>query len=280
MPWLAAVVPAVAGLAGGIMQSGAQDRATQAQTTAAKNALGFAQNQWNTAQAQMAPYYQAGVAAIPEMQKVAMTAGQIDPTQASGYNPITTLTSPGQFQFNTTGSMADPSYAWRLNQGLDAVNASAAAKGGYFSGNTGKALLDYGQGAASQEYQNQFNRWNQMFSNYMNQEGFNANLYNQAFTRELTKNQNQYNQFAGIAGMGQNAANTTVGAGNQFATNAANTAMNEGNITATGATNQAKIWSNVLSNASNQFMSAWGQQQMLDQLAKNQFNPNALGPGY
>jgi hypothetical protein len=56
---------------------------------------------------------------------------------------------------------SDPSYKWRLGQGTEALENSAAARGGLLSGNTGKALQDYGQGAASQEYQNEFGRWMQ-----------------------------------------------------------------------------------------------------------------------
>lgn len=53
----------------------------------------------------------------------------------------------------------DPSYKWRLNQGTEALENSAAARGGLLSGNTGKALQEYGQNAASQEYSAQFQRW-------------------------------------------------------------------------------------------------------------------------
>lgn len=53
----------------------------------------------------------------------------------------------------------DPSYKWRLGQGTEALENSAAARGGLLSGNTGKALQDYGQNAASQEYGAQFGRW-------------------------------------------------------------------------------------------------------------------------
>jgi len=54
---------------------------------------------------------------------------------------------------------SDPSYQWRLRQGLDAVENSAAARGGALSGNALRAITDYGQGAASQEYNNEFQRW-------------------------------------------------------------------------------------------------------------------------
>lgn len=47
---------------------------------------------------------------------------------------------------------ADPSYKFRLEQGQNALENSAASKGMLRTGNTAKGLIDYGQGAASQEY--------------------------------------------------------------------------------------------------------------------------------
>jgi hypothetical protein len=63
------------------------------------------------------------------------------------------MMKPGA-QFNAQ----DPSYKWRLDQGAGAMAAQQAATGG---GVSGRAMLDaqtYGQGMASQEYQNQFTR--------------------------------------------------------------------------------------------------------------------------
>ena len=286
MPWMAAAagISALGGLASGIIQSGAQDRATEEANRAAREALNFQKEQWNTTQTQFAPYRQFGASALPEMQRIAGEAGSIDPTQDLGYKPISTLQSPGQFQFSTEGELADPSYQWRLNQGLAGVESSAAARGGYFSGNTGKALMDYGQNAASQEYANQFSRYNQMLQNYMGQEGFNADLYNQAFNRQLTTNQNQYNQFSNLANLGYNAVNSTANAGNQFATNAGNIVMNQAANQGAGYMNQANNWGNVLSNAANQFMGYAGSEQMNQWLKKNPqlpaANPNVYGPAF
>lgn len=54
--------------------------------------------------------------------------------------------------------MADPSYRFRLDQGLGAVNRSAAARGKSLSGQTLKALNDYAQNFASQEYNSAYDR--------------------------------------------------------------------------------------------------------------------------
>lgn len=51
-----------------------------------------------------------------------------------------------------------PGYQFRYDEGLNALNNSLAASGNRFSGRAMKAAQEYGQGMASQEYQNQFNR--------------------------------------------------------------------------------------------------------------------------
>lgn len=52
----------------------------------------------------------------------------------------------------------EPGYQFTLQQGTDAINKNAAANGTLMSGNTGKALMDYGQGLASTTYGNVYNR--------------------------------------------------------------------------------------------------------------------------
>ena len=60
---------------------------------------------------------------------------------------------------NNPDSISDTNaYRFRFNQGQQALERSAASRGMLNSGNTLAALADYGQGAASQEYGNEFNR--------------------------------------------------------------------------------------------------------------------------
>lgn len=56
------------------------------------------------------------------------------------------------------GVLADPSYQFRLNQGLGALQNAAAAKGVLRTGGALKGLNDYAQNSASQEYSNIYNR--------------------------------------------------------------------------------------------------------------------------
>lgn len=59
---------------------------------------------------------------------------------------------------NPSSIQNDPSYQFRLGQGQQAIERSAAARGMGASGNVLAELAKYGQGMASEEYGNQFNR--------------------------------------------------------------------------------------------------------------------------
>lgn len=66
-------------------------------------------------------------------------------------------TKPPGFQapeFELGNFEADPGYQFRLDQGLKALQASAAAKGVLHTGGTLRDLMDYGQGFASNEFRN------------------------------------------------------------------------------------------------------------------------------
>lgn len=65
---------------------------------------------------------------------------------------------------NRTGAQAyqgfqkTPGYDYQLSEGLDALQSTAAARGGLYSGATMQAAQGYGQNLASQEYTNYLNR--------------------------------------------------------------------------------------------------------------------------
>jgi hypothetical protein len=117
----------------------------------------------------------------------------------------------GQFMKTYSGqdTYDDPSYQFRVNQGNNAIQGSAAAQGGLLSGATLKALQNYGQESASQEYQNAYNRFN-------------------------ADQTNQYNRLSNLVGIGQNAAAQTGNAGTQTAQAIANNTMQGANSQAAG----------------------------------------------
>ena len=59
---------------------------------------------------------------------------------------------------NPQDLLNDPSYKWRLDQSLGALQNSAASRGVARTGNTAKGLIDYAGSSASQEYGNAFDR--------------------------------------------------------------------------------------------------------------------------
>lgn len=68
-------------------------------------------------------------------------------------------------RFNNDVFEKDPGYQFRMDEGARAVEGSAAARGGLLSGAAAKAMQKYGQGFASNEYGNAYNRFSADQSN-------------------------------------------------------------------------------------------------------------------
>ena len=139
--WAAAAV-ATATVASGYMQSQAAKGAAQTQADAARYA---ADAQGRATEQQVAlsePYRVAGTTAVNQLSQMSQPGGRL----TEEFNPA-------------TASTMDPGYAFRLKEGMKALNASAAARGGLISGNALRAATGYGQEMGSQEYTNAFNRY-------------------------------------------------------------------------------------------------------------------------
>jgi hypothetical protein len=108
----------------------------------------------------------------------------------------------------------DPGYQFRLQQGEQALQNSAAAQGGLLSGNTGQALEQYAQNYASNEYSNVYNR---ALTEY--QQRYNIFQGNQA---------NTFNRLAALAGAGQTATTQLGQLGQQGSANISNINLGTG----------------------------------------------------
>lgn len=100
---------------------------------------------------------QQGYAQANQVNQQALDQARAD------YQPYMALGQTGVNGLNAL--LADPNsiqnsaaYQWRTEQGINALDRSAAARGSLFSGGHSVDLLNYGQGAASQEYDAQWNR--------------------------------------------------------------------------------------------------------------------------
>lgn len=95
------------------------------------------------------PFRQGGVGATNRLADLYGTSGNAG---AAGYGSYAEMPTMNQLQM-------DPGYQFRFEQGMRGVNASAAANAGLQSGAALKAATGFGQGMATQEYQNAYNRF-------------------------------------------------------------------------------------------------------------------------
>lgn len=196
---------AVAGVAGSAMSSSAAQSAANTQADAAKNASQLQWQQFQQMQQNLQPYMQLGANTIPQLQ------GQLG--KLGGM----------QFNFNPTQQQLEqtPGYQFTLNQGLNTVNNSLAAKGLNLSGAQAKGIAGYTTGLADQTYQ-------QQYQNALQQ--FNTNYGVQS---------DQYNRMSGLVGLGQNAAAGVGNAGLQTANTAGNFLTSGANAQAAGTIGSA-----------------------------------------
>ena len=98
----------------------------------------------------------AQYAAIDEQRRqYDQTREDMAPWLSAGQNALVGL----QGLLDDPNSIQDSNaYQWRFNQGLQGLDRSAARAGNLFSGGHNADLLAYGQGMASQEYGDQWNR--------------------------------------------------------------------------------------------------------------------------
>lgn len=128
-----------------------------------------------------------------------------------------------------------PGYQWNLDQGLKAVQNSAAAKGLGVSGAALKGAATYATGLADSTYQNQFNNQQTRFSDLSQQF---SNAYNQ--------NNAVYNQLYGPVALGQSAAAQSGVIGQQGAAQAGNNIAGAGQALAAGDLRAGNAYANGL----------------------------------
>ena len=188
------LITSLASLYGGSQAAQASERAADITAAATNRAIDLQERMYREGLERQQPFYQAGVNALTQLQ------------QRTGAMPPAFT---GQVDLTR-----DPGYAFRLSEGLKGLERSAAARGGLMSGATGKALTRFGQEAASQEYQNAYNRA--------------LTEYNALRQRESE----EYNRLSGLAGTGGTTAQQIGVAGQQMASNVGNLATQQGSTAA------------------------------------------------
>ena len=168
---------------------------SQMQADAAKQAAANQMSMFNTVNNQLAPNRAAGYAGLNQIRS--MLPGQYTTYGETG-QPTGTAQGTDYFthQFGPQDLQAGlaPNYNFMLGQGQNLNQRQANVSGGALSGNTLQGLEKFTQDYAGNAYQNAFQNYN-------------------------TQRTGIYNTLAGIAGIGQQATNTSANA-NQAATTA------------------------------------------------------------
>jgi len=184
---------------GGVLTSQASKSAASTQAAAADRATAAQQDALNQQLELQQPFVTSGTTAVNQLSKMTQPGGAA--TKEFAYQP-----------FNY---QADPGYAFRLKEGMNAMNATAAARGGLISGNALKAGQVYGQEMGSQEYGNAFNRYLQNYANAQNT--FQMNRNNLLDPLKFLTNIGQAgasNQAANVGSFGSSQAANITGAAN------------------------------------------------------------------
>ena len=219
MGWGAAF-GAVASIAGGLLGSKGSSDAADAQKQAAREQIAYQKWLFEQQTALQAPFREAGLSG---QDRYLTLLGLKSPTSNNALDP-----DFGKYagEFTADKFQADPGYAFRLSEGMKALDRQAAARGGLISGNALKAAGEYGQQSASDEYTNAYNRY-----------------YN---------DRNQLlNPLGNLAGMAQNATNQVQQAGSQMGQNVNNAYGDLGNARASSYASQAQAWGNALNQLGN-----------------------------
>ena len=280
MPAIPAAISTVSQVVNGIQQRNAATKAS-AQEVAA---IGQAQNQVTTGVADAQAGINTGVtnanATIGQgvtgaNQTLADVYGQqtaaLNPyltAGAQGVNSLAQAEAPGgsltnQFSYTPQDFQGDPQFQFLMNQGTAALGRQAAASGTAGSGGNMAALMKYGQGLASTQYGDAYNRALNTFQT--NRNNTFQGLSTLAGIGQTATG--QFNQAAGQYGSGVSsntmqggqwqAANTMSGAntvgqmGMQGTNSLANLYLQQGNAEAAGTMGRASGWATVANGISN-----------------------------
>lgn len=217
---LAQIIPTAGTIAQGLAQNGAVNNATNALATGAQTGISTIGTGGTNAQNAIASGAQSAQNAINA--GLSTSSGLLQPYQAAGTQALSTVQAgiaPGggltdPMSNSIEALYQDPSFQYRLNNGLAAINAQANQAGDRFSGATLKSANDYAGQSASQEFAAEDARYRQ-------------------------NQQDKLNAEMGLVSSGQNAANTNVAANTAAGSQLANVDTSSANAIANTQTSTA-----------------------------------------
>lgn len=207
MTWGMAAV-AGSNVVSGVLGSKASKKAAAQQAAAIQRAAELQYEMFQQQRRDLAPYREVGYTALKDIE---------------AQKPYLT----GQFE-DYKAEYLDPSIEFRRRLGEQSTARLLNVGGGALSGNTLRGLEEFGQGLASTEYANAFNRF----------QGERSNIYN---------------TLANIAGMGQQSVNTGVQASQQAAGNLGQLAVGMGQVQAAGTVGSANALGGAIQGLGNMY---------------------------
>lgn len=145
---IAAGIGAAGSLASGLLGFFGSQDASKAQANAASNSLAFQKDVWNTNKANAQPWITSGQGAnytLANLYGIKGVSGGPDGATSSGTADYSSFTK-------------SPDYKFAFDQGQNATTNLLSAKGDLMSGTGLTGLTSWGQGLATQQYQNYFGR--------------------------------------------------------------------------------------------------------------------------
>lgn len=186
------------------LQLQAQRESIAAQNAALDKSLGFQQRQYDQTRTDNEPWRTTGVDALGQLAGLA----NFDPTPTA------------------ESVMAEPGYQFGLNQGRNAMEGSAAARGGLYSGNALRELTQFGNDYATTKFGDAFNRQRATFGD-------------------------RWNRLSGLSGTGQVATGQVNQAGQNMANSASQMYGNNANQQQSVLMNTAGNLGNLFTNNAN-----------------------------
>lgn len=147
---VATVGSGIVGYLGAQKASKAQSQAANQQVEVSREQMQMLRDMFERQLALQEPFRQAGITAQNRLLTLLGLPG--GNREAADFYSMARPFSQAQFR-------TDPGYAFRMSEGMKALERSAAARGGLLSGATMKGIQRFGQNLASEEYANAFNRY-------------------------------------------------------------------------------------------------------------------------
>lgn len=148
----------IGSIVGGLIGQGGANAAAGAVGGATQQAIAFAQNQANVNRSDASPWVSSGRSALSEIGKLLGWGDLYNPGTEGSTWEFTGDPTGEKKKAATNAFQTSPGYDFRRQEGINALDRSAAAKGSLRSGAQMKAVQGFGDNLASAEYGDYYNR--------------------------------------------------------------------------------------------------------------------------